>query len=78
MIDAGRVYSHANRQFISGIRDLALQSSRDDVIGVRTTVQHTHTQSTPWCLIPSEDVCPLCTNMLEVHQHSVVVDESEE
>ncbi|XP_046707938.1 arf-GAP with coiled-coil, ANK repeat and PH domain-containing protein 2-like [Silurus meridionalis] len=33
MIDAGRVYSHANRQFISGIRDLALQSSRDDVIG---------------------------------------------
>ncbi|GAA6087769.1 arf-GAP with coiled-coil, ANK repeat and PH domain-containing protein 2 isoform X4, partial [Tachysurus ichikawai] len=33
MIDAGRVYSHANRQFINGIRDLALQSSRDDVIG---------------------------------------------
>ncbi|KAF4088621.1 hypothetical protein AMELA_G00056740 [Ameiurus melas] len=43
MIDAGRVYSHANRQFINGIRDLALQSSRDDVIGVRTTVQHTYT-----------------------------------
>ncbi|XP_062849543.1 arf-GAP with coiled-coil, ANK repeat and PH domain-containing protein 2 [Trichomycterus rosablanca] len=33
MIDAGRVYSHANRQFINGIRDLALQSSSDDVIG---------------------------------------------
>lgn len=41
MIDAGRVYSHANRQFINGIRDLALQSSRDDVIGVRTMIQYT-------------------------------------
>uniref|UniRef100_A0A3B1JDA3 Arf-GAP with coiled-coil, ANK repeat and PH domain-containing protein n=1 Tax=Astyanax mexicanus TaxID=7994 RepID=A0A3B1JDA3_ASTMX len=33
MIDAGRAYSQANRQFVNGVRELALQSSRDDVIG---------------------------------------------
>ncbi|XP_066537078.1 arf-GAP with coiled-coil, ANK repeat and PH domain-containing protein 2-like [Hoplias malabaricus] len=33
MIDAGRVYSQANRHFVNGVRELALQSTRDDVIG---------------------------------------------
>ncbi|XP_005163306.1 arf-GAP with coiled-coil, ANK repeat and PH domain-containing protein 2 isoform X1 [Danio rerio] len=33
MIDAGRVYNQANKQFVNGIRDLALQSTRDEVIG---------------------------------------------
>ncbi|KAL7875408.1 hypothetical protein AOLI_G00103710 [Acnodon oligacanthus] len=33
MIDAGRAYSQANRQFVNGVRELALQSTRDDVIG---------------------------------------------
>ncbi|XP_076828476.1 arf-GAP with coiled-coil, ANK repeat and PH domain-containing protein 2 isoform X2 [Brachyhypopomus gauderio] len=33
MIDAGRVYSQANKQFVNGIREVALQSIRDDVIG---------------------------------------------
>lgn len=35
MIDAGRVYNQANKQFVNGIRELALQSTRDEVIGVR-------------------------------------------
>uniref|UniRef100_A0A4W4DYY0 Arf-GAP with coiled-coil, ANK repeat and PH domain-containing protein n=1 Tax=Electrophorus electricus TaxID=8005 RepID=A0A4W4DYY0_ELEEL len=34
MIDAGRAYSQANKQFVNGIRELALQSMTDDVIGV--------------------------------------------
>ncbi|TRY85498.1 hypothetical protein DNTS_015855, partial [Danionella cerebrum] len=34
MIDAGRVYNQANKQFVNGIRDLALQSTRDEVIGI--------------------------------------------
>ncbi|KAK7162554.1 hypothetical protein R3I93_006779 [Phoxinus phoxinus] len=33
MIDAGRVYNQANKQFVNGIRELALQSTRDEVIG---------------------------------------------
>ncbi|KAK1797382.1 hypothetical protein P4O66_008746 [Electrophorus voltai] len=33
MIDAGRAYSQANKQFVNGIRELALQSMTDDVIG---------------------------------------------
>ncbi|XP_017578428.1 arf-GAP with coiled-coil, ANK repeat and PH domain-containing protein 2 [Pygocentrus nattereri] len=33
MIDAGRAYSQANRHFVNGVRELALQSTRDDVIG---------------------------------------------
>ncbi|XP_042560499.1 arf-GAP with coiled-coil, ANK repeat and PH domain-containing protein 2 isoform X5 [Clupea harengus] len=32
MIDAGRAYIVANKQFVNGIRDLALQSTRDVVI----------------------------------------------
>ncbi|XP_041946011.1 arf-GAP with coiled-coil, ANK repeat and PH domain-containing protein 2 isoform X4 [Alosa alosa] len=32
MIDAGRAYILANKQFVNGIRDLALQSTRDVVI----------------------------------------------
>lgn len=34
MIDAGRAYIMANKQFVNGIRDLALQSTRDVVIEV--------------------------------------------
>lgn len=34
MIDAGRAYILANKQFVNGIRDLALQSTRDMVIEV--------------------------------------------
>ncbi|XP_030630657.1 arf-GAP with coiled-coil, ANK repeat and PH domain-containing protein 2 [Chanos chanos] len=33
MIDAGRAYNTANKQFVNGIRELALQSTRDEVIG---------------------------------------------
>ncbi|KAG7514939.1 arf-GAP with coiled-coil, ANK repeat and PH domain-containing protein 2 isoform X3 [Solea senegalensis] len=32
MIDAGKAYNAANRQFVSGIRELAQQSTRDEVI----------------------------------------------
>ncbi|XP_048833429.1 arf-GAP with coiled-coil, ANK repeat and PH domain-containing protein 2-like isoform X2 [Brienomyrus brachyistius] len=32
MIDAGKVYNTANKQFVNGIRELAQQSSKDDVI----------------------------------------------
>ncbi|XP_067272491.1 arf-GAP with coiled-coil, ANK repeat and PH domain-containing protein 2 isoform X3 [Pseudorasbora parva] len=32
MIDAGKAYNTANRQFVSGIRELAQQSAKDDVI----------------------------------------------
>uniref|UniRef100_A0A8C2FXU1 Arf-GAP with coiled-coil, ANK repeat and PH domain-containing protein n=1 Tax=Cyprinus carpio TaxID=7962 RepID=A0A8C2FXU1_CYPCA len=32
MIDAGKAYNTANRQFVSGIRELAQQSAKDEVI----------------------------------------------
>ncbi|XP_061739268.1 arf-GAP with coiled-coil, ANK repeat and PH domain-containing protein 2-like isoform X2 [Nerophis ophidion] len=32
MIDAGKAYNAANKQFVSGIRELALQSTKDEVI----------------------------------------------
>ncbi|XP_058616927.1 arf-GAP with coiled-coil, ANK repeat and PH domain-containing protein 2-like isoform X3 [Onychostoma macrolepis] len=32
MIDAGKAYNTANRQFVNGIRELAQQSTKDDVI----------------------------------------------
>ncbi|XP_056614199.1 arf-GAP with coiled-coil, ANK repeat and PH domain-containing protein 2-like [Triplophysa dalaica] len=32
MIDAGRAYNTANKQFVTGIRELAQQSAKDDVI----------------------------------------------
>ncbi|KAL1250876.1 hypothetical protein QQF64_018672 [Cirrhinus molitorella] len=32
MIDAGKAYNTANRQFVNGIRELAQQSAKDDVI----------------------------------------------
>ncbi|XP_028832400.1 arf-GAP with coiled-coil, ANK repeat and PH domain-containing protein 2 isoform X10 [Denticeps clupeoides] len=32
MIDAGRAYNMANKQFVNGIRDLALQSTKDTMI----------------------------------------------
>uniref|UniRef100_A0A8B9GP99 Uncharacterized protein n=1 Tax=Astyanax mexicanus TaxID=7994 RepID=A0A8B9GP99_ASTMX len=31
-------FRQANRQFVNGVRELALQSSRDDVIGVRHSI----------------------------------------
>lgn len=34
MIDAGKAYNTANRQFVSGIRELAQQSAKDEVIEV--------------------------------------------
>ncbi|XP_063074805.1 arf-GAP with coiled-coil, ANK repeat and PH domain-containing protein 2-like [Engraulis encrasicolus] len=37
MIDAGRAYIMANKQFVNGIRDLALQSTRDVVIEASLT-----------------------------------------
>lgn len=35
MIDAGKAYVSANKQFVSGIRELAQQSAEDEVIEVR-------------------------------------------
>lgn len=34
MIDAGKAYNTANRQFVNGIQELAQQSAKDDVIEV--------------------------------------------
>ncbi|KAI4896945.1 hypothetical protein NFI96_017061, partial [Prochilodus magdalenae] len=34
MIDAGKAYNTANRQFVSGIRELAQQSTKDEVVEV--------------------------------------------
>lgn len=34
MIDAGKAYNAANKQFVSGIRELAQQSTTDEVIEV--------------------------------------------
>lgn len=34
MIDAGKAYNAANKQFVSGIRELAQQSTKDEVIEV--------------------------------------------
>lgn len=35
MIDAGKAYNAANKQFVNGIRELAQQSTKDEVIEVR-------------------------------------------
>jgi Arf-GAP/coiled-coil/ANK repeat/PH domain-containing protein len=34
MIDAGKAYNTANKQFVNGIRELAQQSTKDEVIEV--------------------------------------------
>lgn len=34
MIDAGKAYNAANKQFVNGIRELAQQSTTDEVIEV--------------------------------------------
>lgn len=34
MIDAGKAYNAANKQFVNGIRELAQQSTKDEVIEV--------------------------------------------
>lgn len=36
MIDAGKAYVSANKQFVNGIRELAQQSAEDEVIEVRS------------------------------------------
>lgn len=38
MIDAGKAYNLANKQFVSGIRELAQQSTKDEVIEVRASL----------------------------------------
>lgn len=38
MIDAGKAYNAANKQFVSGIRELAQQSTTDEVIEVKENV----------------------------------------
>lgn len=40
MIDAGKAYNAANKQFVNGIRELALQSTKDEVIEVNTNLTH--------------------------------------
>lgn len=35
MIDAGKAYNAANKQFVNGIRELAQQSTKDEVIEVK-------------------------------------------
>lgn len=37
MIDAGKAYVSANKQFVNGIQELAQQSAEDEVIEVRST-----------------------------------------
>lgn len=41
MIDAGKAYNAANKQFVNGIRELAQQSTKDEVIEVKN--------SPAWC-----------------------------
>lgn len=38
MIDAGKAYNAANKQFVNGIRELAQQSTKDEVIEVYKTI----------------------------------------
>uniref|UniRef100_A0A669BC03 Arf-GAP with coiled-coil, ANK repeat and PH domain-containing protein n=1 Tax=Oreochromis niloticus TaxID=8128 RepID=A0A669BC03_ORENI len=38
MIDAGKAYNAANKQFVSGIRELAQQSAKDEVIEVNRNI----------------------------------------
>uniref|UniRef100_A0A3B4H4S6 Arf-GAP with coiled-coil, ANK repeat and PH domain-containing protein n=1 Tax=Pundamilia nyererei TaxID=303518 RepID=A0A3B4H4S6_9CICH len=38
MIDAGKAYNAANKQFVSGIRELAQQSTKDEVIEVNKNI----------------------------------------
>lgn len=43
MIDAGKAYNAANKQFVNGIRELAQQSTTDEVIEVNenmTSLKH--------------------------------------
>lgn len=43
MIDAGKAYNAANKQFVSGIRELAQQSTKDEVIEVnKWKCDHNH------------------------------------
>lgn len=38
MIDAGKAYNAANKQFVNGIRELAQQSTKDEVIEVNKNI----------------------------------------
>uniref|UniRef100_A0A3P8W9K0 Arf-GAP with coiled-coil, ANK repeat and PH domain-containing protein n=1 Tax=Cynoglossus semilaevis TaxID=244447 RepID=A0A3P8W9K0_CYNSE len=44
MIDAGKAYNAANKQFVSGIRELAQQSTKDEVIEVNRKKQYDCTE----------------------------------
>lgn len=45
MIDAGKAYNAANKQFVSGIRELAQQSTTDEVIEVNENMTSLKTVS---------------------------------
>uniref|UniRef100_A0A3P9CMW0 Arf-GAP with coiled-coil, ANK repeat and PH domain-containing protein n=1 Tax=Maylandia zebra TaxID=106582 RepID=A0A3P9CMW0_9CICH len=42
MIDAGKAYNAANKQFVNGIRELAQQSTKDEVIEVNKNIIFSH------------------------------------
>lgn len=55
MIDAGKAYNAANKQFVSGIRELAQQSTTDEVIEVNNKMM----SLTTFCLASPAQHCVL-------------------
>lgn len=49
MIDAGKAYNAANRQFVNGIRELAQQSTTDEVIEVNENAASRRTNPPQLC-----------------------------
>lgn len=49
MIDAGKAYNAANRQFVNGIRELAQQSTTDEVIEVNENAASRRTSPPQLC-----------------------------
>lgn len=59
MIDAGKAYNAANKQFVSGIRELAQQSTTDEVIEVNNKMM----SLTTFCLTSPARTPTLCTSV---------------
>lgn len=59
MIDAGKAYNAANKQFVSGIRELAQQSTTDEVIEVNNKMM----SLTTFCLTSPACTPTLCTSV---------------
>lgn len=60
MIDAGKAYNAANKQFVNGIRELAQQSTRDEVIEVNKIINLTRRLNHKLTSISTTTMWDLC------------------